>query len=294
MNTYRPQQLVATLQLLHRAGRWLGRSLLGLALFFALVMAVGTAERDGQHWGTIFRPAVLRFVAGANPYYFNSGFHNPPWVLAALAPLAAQPLIVGQVAMALACALTLYLIARRMGAGQLLSAALLLTPPVVFMYAYVNLDWLVALGLLLPAPLGLLAVLVKPQVGAGLALYWLVRAWQRGGVLGLALTAAPLALALVWSVLAFGPWYAATNASRLTHADWSLTWWPWTVPLGLALIGLALRQRRASLALLGGALLAPYMAFYSWAVAGLALMRSRRGALVALGALLLIGLVYPK
>lgn len=268
-------------------------ALLALALLAAIGLSVGLVNRPGQHWANMFRPAALTFAAGGNPYHGStSAFFNPPWVLIPLMPLAAFPVVVGQVALALACCLGLFVAARRLGAGLLVSAVVVLLPQTLFMYGYVNLDWLAPLGLLLPAPLGLFLVLAKPQLGVGIAAYWLAWAWRRGGLFGVARTFGPLALAGVWSVLAYGPWFLSTDPGRLAVADWSLTFWPWTVPLGLLLIGLAIRRQRPGLALFGGALLSPYMAFYSWNACTVGLLGERRRAALVLAVLLVIGVNY--
>lgn len=272
----------------------LSASLFGLAILLAVAIAVVKVDAPGQHWGGMFRPAALTLAAGGNPYFATGGFFNPPWVLLPLVPLAFQPAVVGQVMLAVACAVGLYVGARRLGASRLASAAVMLLPSTVFMYGYVNLDWLAPIGLLLPPWLGLFFVLAKPQLGLGIAAYWLALAWRRGGPVGIVLTFGPLAAAGLLSVRLYGPWFLATNPARLTAAGWSLTFWPWTVPIGLLLIVVAIRRRFPGLALFGGALLSPYMAFYSWTAAALGLLGTRRGAVVVLGALAVIGLTFTR
>ncbi len=266
-------------------------ALFGLAILLAVVVAVLNVDRPGQHWAGMFRPAALTAAAGGNPYFATGGFFNPPWVLIPLLPLALLPVLSGQVALALGSAVGLFVAARRLGASRLVSAAVMLLPQTVFMYGYINLDWLAPIGLLLPPWLGLFFVLAKPQLGVGIAVYWLARAWRRGGLVGIALTFGPLTVAALLSVALYGPWFLATNPGRLTAAGWSLTLWPWTVPLGLLLIVMAIRRRWPGLALFGGALLSPYMAYYSWTAAALGLLGGRRWALV-LVALVLVGLAY--
>lgn len=271
--------------------RWLSTSMVGLALLVAASLALGYANRPGQHWAYMFRPAALTAAGGGSPYYATGGFFNPPWVLLPLIPIAELPIVAGQIIMALATAVGLYVGARRLGAGRLTSALVMLLPQTLFTYAFVNLDWLAPIGLLLPPALGLFFVLAKPQLGVGIAAYWLVRAWQRGGLVGVALTFGPLALAGLASVAMYGPWFLVTDPGRITTTWWNLALWPWTVPLGCLLILLAIRRRYPGLALFGGALLSPYVAYYSWTAVALGVLGNRRWRLVVFGALVLVGLL---
>lgn len=279
-------------QLLYRVRLAFSRLVLAAALCLAFVLSLATTNRAGQHWVTFFQPAALHMAAGGNPYYAYGAVFNPPWVLLPLIPLAWLPAVFGQTVLALASAVGMYVAARRLGASRLVSAIMLLLPGMVKQYISINFDWLAPIGLLLPPWLGLFFVMAKPQLGVGVAIYWLVRAWQRGGLVRVALTFAPVGLAGLISLALYGPWFVNMDpAGRLAVMPWNFSLFPWSIPLGLLLIALAIRRRFPGLSLLGGALLSPYMAYYSWVAATLGLLRHRRLAVVVLIAMLIIGIV---
>ena len=64
---------------------------------------------------------------------------------------------------------------RRLGASLIVILLMFMTPQLWWSIVYGNLDFLVVLGIILPSPLGLFFVLSKPQAGAGIAIYWLIR-----------------------------------------------------------------------------------------------------------------------
>lgn len=57
------------------------------------------------------------------------------------------------------------------------AAALLFSPFVIGNASTGNIDWLVVIGLILPRPIGLFLLLLKPQLTAGILLLWLLEAW---------------------------------------------------------------------------------------------------------------------
>ncbi len=126
-----------------------------------------------------------------------------------------------------------------------------------------NVDLLVLTALLLPPRWGLLVALCKPQAGAGLAVYWLWRAFRRGRLLE---TVAPTAVAFLASFAAFGFWpmRAVQDGQRLVASDWNHALWPWGAAVGLALLAWALRKRRAVEAMAGSPFLSPYASGGCW------------------------------
>lgn len=80
------------------------------------------------------------------------------------------------------------------------------------------------------------------------------------------------------SLVLFGWWPA--NLLNATSVSWNASLWPYTLPVGLALLVAALRQRQRLYALAAGPCFAPYLAFHSW-VAALAALAPRTGELVA-------------
>ena len=68
------------------------------------------------------------------------------------------------------------------------------------------------LGLLLPPQVGVFFVLIKPHVGVGVFVFWVVQAWHKKGASGV--------LALVWPV--------AVLLSMLVYGPWPIILWQWS------------------------------------------------------------------
>lgn len=92
------------------------------------------------------------------------------------------------------------------------------------------------LGYIMPPQLGLFFIAIKPQVGIGVAVFWLVEAWRKGG----------------WrsGLKAFWPFTAVLVLSMLLDLDWPLRFgqqaglqsaslWPMSIPVSLALLAAA-------------------------------------------------------
>lgn len=152
------------------------------ALFLLLVAALTLSYQFipmHSHWATIYRPVTLEFLAGRTPYS-NSSFFNPVWALLPLIPAALLPEALGHALIGAVSLVSFALVAYRVSGKAWLAAAFLLAPP-VFYHAYqINLDFLVALGFLMPPQIGLFFIVIKPQIGVGVGVFWLVETWRAG------------------------------------------------------------------------------------------------------------------
>jgi hypothetical protein len=223
----------------------------------------------GIDWLYHFRPACLALLALRSPYS-DLGFYNPPWALLPLLPLAVLPAGVGYAVLFALSVLALAYTAYKLGATPGAMACLLLSPPTVHCLLNGNIDLLVCLGFVLPPRWGLFFATAKPQVGAGMAFYWLLEAWHSGGWRGVARTFWPVTVALFVSLLLFGPWPLAVQ--DIAGNGWNASLWPYTLPAGLVLLVVAARHRRVEYAMPVGACLSPYLALSSWVGALLALV----------------------
>lgn len=221
-------------------------------------------------WGTVYRPAALAFLRTGNPYV--RGFMNPPWAIIPLLPFALLPEPLGRATLTLVTLAAFAFAAHRLGAGRLATAVFLLSPPVMHCTLNLNVDWLVILGFALPPRWGLFLVLVKPQVGACLALFWLAEAWREGGWRRAVRMFWPVTLTLALCLALYGPWPLRWLDQPAQFCNTSL--WPLSLPVGLALMVAALRLHNARLAMLAGPCLSPYVVLYSWAGALLAVADS--------------------
>jgi len=140
------------------------------------------------------------------------------------------------------------------------------SPPVFYGMRMLNVDVLVLIGFVLPAPVGLFFVIIKPQMGLVMVIFWLVEAWRQGGLQAVLKTFLPVKVAVLLSFVLFGNWLAGRQ-SDLPGSFWNASLWPWSIPIGLGLLMVSLRERPKELAMSASPFLSPYLAYHSWAAA---------------------------
>jgi hypothetical protein len=159
--------------------------IVGVLLVLALVV-FGVMVRflpQAVDWHYVFLPAARAMLSGDSPYTVT-GYFNAPWALLPLLPLVAFPEAVGRALLAIASLAALAFVAARLGAKRITLMFLLLSPPVLHGVLNGSLDWLAALGFVMPPVVGLFFIAVKPQVGIAVAIFWFVEAARRGGAGG--------------------------------------------------------------------------------------------------------------
>jgi hypothetical protein len=235
-----------------------------------LCVLLAVALPPACDWQRFYVPATRALWRGESPYDPRYGFFNPPWVLLLLTPFAVHE-AVGRAALFVLALATIAAVVRRLG-GTLLTALLVLaSPPMLNLLWDGNIDWLALGGLLLPPRWGLFLVTIKPQVGLGIALWWAVEAWREEGWKGVWDLAWPVALAFLGSLALFGPWPLRSTDPVLRL--WNTSLWPWSAPVGLALLGWGIRARNLRPALAAAPLLSPHVILHSWITALVALAR---------------------
>jgi hypothetical protein len=216
-------------------------------------------------WFHFFRPAAQALLRGENPYGVD-GFYNPPWVMALFAPILLLPDRLVNVVFVLFQLVTFSLIGYRLSEGKPLAVLLtLLSPFTVWGFMSGNIDWLVLLGLLCPPQLGLFLVLIKPQMGAGIALYWAIEAWKRGGWSETVRVFFPVSIAFALSFLIFG-FYPTHYSGAVFINQWNASLFPYALPLGLGLIVYAILRSKPFYAAAAGVFLSPYVGISSYAI----------------------------
>ena len=181
----------------------------------------------------------------------------------------------------------------RLRARPIALGAFLLSAPVLHSLQLGNVDILVMLGFALPAPVGIFFVLVKPQMGIGMAIFWLVEAWKRGGIRRVVQTFLPVTAVLGASFALFGNWLERGSDSFVS-SGWNSSLWPYSIPLGLALLYLALKYVRPRLAIPASPFLSPYVAFNSWQVALAGLLGNDWGMVLAVGGIWIFSFLVIK
>ena len=219
------------------------------------VQALAPAWIDQQN---IFMPAA-RHVA--DPYQIG-WYTNPPWAALMLAPFGLLPLPVATLLQICLYFAILTLVIFKSGGG--LKAVLITLTSFVALDSAIelNIDWLVALGLLVPPTWSGPLLLVKPQVAPG---YWLSFKPRQ-----LIYSAGVLAAVLLVSLLVWPGWPQAMRdaAAPLTERSHNLA--PMSVlppvislAIGAALAWRAIRRHDLVVGILAGLFFVPYIAFYS-------------------------------
>lgn len=196
--------------------------------------------------------------------YDLPAFTNAPWAVLALLPFNALALpwaVLAQLGLYFAC-LTLIMFRIR---PRLRGVLVALTTFTSFdATLQLNVDWIVCLGLLVPAVWSGPFLLVKPQVALG---YWFSlrpRTLTRALLITLLVSAAAAA---IWGLWPLGILASVARNGHLTQvgnlAPWRYLSVPGAVGLGLVLAGWAWRRRDPVLGILAGVFFVPYLQPYS-------------------------------
>lgn len=228
-------------------------------------------------WIENYRPAALAIWHGASPYTVNH-FFAAPWAVIPLIPLALLPYAIGRWCLFIVGICSFAFIAYRLGAKPLTLAFFLLSYPVLADLTNGNIEWLAMLGFVLPPPIGLIFVLIKPQIGIGIAFYWLIEAYQQGGIMQAIRTFLPLIFVTSLSFARFGFWplhFLDTLAmARKIEVNNSIYYnaslWPFGLIIGLALVAISLIKKQKNLSIMAGPFLSPYALISTYATSLLA------------------------
>jgi hypothetical protein len=233
----------------------------------------------GADWRLYFQPATMEVLHGRTPYAIE-GFYNPPWVTIPLLPLATLPLD-----WSIPIMMTLNLAAWTYTAMRLGMKSFIILPFIIFSGAMINstignLDGLLSLGLFLPPPLAVLVVMIKPQIGAPIVLFWSMRILLDRGTLKLkfinmAKLLAPFALLMVLSFVLYGTWFI--QGADAVGKSWNTSPWPRLIPLGVSLLVLSIYTKDLRWALAAIPYVTPYLSPDTWAFSTLAILALASG-----------------
>ncbi len=236
--------------------------LLGVAVYFASFL-------PSADWYATFDPAARGVYSGHWPYE-NPGYRYPPWAILPLLPMVLFPPQLAHGLMVVTTALILIYIAWRLRAPALAVAAFLLSPTAVGILLVNNLDPLAILGIFLPPVWGLFVLVIKPQVGFGVMLYYLFQTWKNERFGGVVRTFAPVIIAYSISVAFFPIW--VTRMLENPANSWNRSLFPYAIPLGIFIMWLAIRRKNPYFALGASVFLTPYLTFYSYIAIQIALL----------------------
>ncbi len=260
-----------------------------LAFFIIMIWVAIMFLPPAVDWHSAFRPAARAYLSLQSPYNIER-YVSPPWTAILLIPFAVFPEQVGRVLQFVVAILMLSFIIKRLGGSLFSTVIFLLSPPIMHMLLNGNLEWIALSGLIMPPQIGLFFILIKPQVGIGIAIFWLVEAFRGGGFKQVIYTFAPITIVSLLFMIPFGFWPNHFWYSY-TIAYWNASLWPASIPVGLVLLAHAIRNRTFKPALAAGPCLSPYVLLHSWSAALLAIIPSTIELTVAVIGLWIVALM---
>lgn len=237
----------------------------------------------------IFKPAATALLQGKSPYSIPY-FTNPPWVLLFYLPFLVIPYPFDIILFTI-IGLTVYgFTAHKLGANLLTIILLLMIPQLLWGIAYGNIDWLIALGFILPPQIGLFLVILKPQVGIFVAMLWVYEAWQKGNLREFFKTVWPVVIVCILSLIAFPDmlermlWYA-------TPFKGNLSLFPYSIPVGIIIVYRMLKNQSKKLAILASPFFTPYLGVNSLSIPILGLLPNQTETIIAVFSLWIMWLI---
>lgn len=242
----------------------------------------------GWDWFEVFKPAILATLRGGSPYAVE-GFYSPPWLLLLMSPFTLIPSPFDLYAIIAASIGVFVFVMLRLNAPKWIIPLFFLIPQIWWSILDGNVDFLVALGFVLPPQIGLILVLLKPQLGAAMAVFWAVEAFRESGIRAVIRLFAPVAAIIALSFALFGWWPAYLTGAAEKY--WNVSNWPYMLPVALLLLYRAVRDRRQGLAITAGPFLSPYLHAQSLPLAVLGLMPNEVECVIAIASLWVIWFV---
>lgn len=254
--------------------------LIGLSIALLLPIIYYTLPY-GLDFQRDYRPAALVMLRGE--YRSFPGFYKPPWTLIPFIPLALLPERLGRFVLFLLGISGFSYILYKVKAKPIPALLFLTSPSVIGCLYNANVDFLPLLALFVPVPIGLLFAIIKPQVGIGIVLYHFYMSWKVRGSRGLVRTFLPMGLFIIFSVLLYG--FPSSHSSNLVAEWFNLSLFPYTIVVGLLLLGDGIRKENPVSAIASSPFFSPY--FTSFSLVGLLLALFERPILLVLAWILL-------
>jgi hypothetical protein len=103
---------------------------------------------------------------------------------------------------------------------------------------------------------------IKPQIGVAVAVFWMVQAWRKSGLLEVFKVFGPVTATFLLSFIIYGFW--PLNYKHAFSWGGNASLWPLSIPVGLALLVTAIRKHKLTFAISASPLLSPYLLLHSW------------------------------
>jgi len=221
----------------------------------------------GMDWWHTYRPAALALAHGKSPYSVEI-FYAAPWSLILLIPFALLPFEIGNIGIFLLGLFAFAYVAYKLGADRKSMSIFLLSASVVGCLVYGNIEWMPLLGLVLPAPIGLVFAVIKPQVGIGIVIYWFVQILRTRGGWAVIKTFAPVTILTLLSFWLYGFWPLRFQQTMELDAKSSISYntslWPQGIFIGVWLLYKAIQNNKPGTAIASSPFLSPYALQFTW------------------------------
>jgi hypothetical protein len=234
--------------------------LLMLVMFYQLETGTNLMRDDvfGVDYVDFFRPAMH-----ADDPYAVPGFYNPFWIFALVMVsewFGAYRLAIWVTANL--CAFVYVCIRLKMPWWAVVP---FLALSGAFMSVYLgNVEGLVALGLVLPSPIGIVLLMIKPQIGMAVTAHYVLSAWIYRGWKAAAIILVPALVLFSASFILYGDWFL--NSLEVVGRGYNtINFFPLGLPVGIALIVAGVARRNVGYALMAIPFTAPYMIMHTWA-----------------------------
>lgn len=220
----------------------------------------------GNDW-FVFMEATRLFLLGGDPYSVQLRNNiwlkvmEPPWTYALLSPFTLLPNNVARDIYFVFGFCVFAYSSIRLGAKPWQMAMLLLSLPVIGGQIEGNVDWLVTAGFWMPPQIGLFFVLMKPQIGIGLAGFWAYKAWKKGRLFGVWETFSPVICAYALSFVAYGFWIS--SAFNMYNNPVNVSLFPWELVIAIPLFAYAIEHDEQNVAAISSPLFAPYITLFN-------------------------------
>lgn len=231
-----------------------------VAAFYRLEIGQDTLLNSvyGVDYTHFFRPALQ-----AQYPYDVAGFYNPFWIFPILKifELFGDHRLAVWVTLNL-CSFTYVCVRMKMPLWSIL-------PYLVFSGAMIgiyvgNVEGIVALGMILPAPIGIVVLMLKPQIGTALTVYYVLSAYVHHGWKRAALLLVPVLILFSVSFILYGNWFVKP-LEVVDRTYNTIFFFPLGVPVGIALILAGVARKNIGYALMAIPFVSPYMIFHTWA-----------------------------
>ncbi|HEX3053416.1 MAG TPA: hypothetical protein VHP83_22340 [Aggregatilineaceae bacterium] len=207
-----------------------------------------------------FRPTLHHL----NDVYAVPLFRNPPWLAVLIAPFSMMPLHLSVLIQLILFFAILTMLTYRFG-GNLFHVLLVLGSPIALDAVFeFNIEWIVAIGLCIPAIYSGPFLMIKPQVALG---YWF--SFRPRTVILASLIAL---IVVVITIPFYGLWpLDMVNGARHSGLDQSiwnvapsfLLGWPLALAIGIVLAARAFLRKDPFTGIIAGLFFVPYVTLYS-------------------------------